>query len=180
MPEHCIKVAPSSIQNGPNVSRSHTIGCVYCDRVKNSISSFLDRPSCNPAVGSFANDQALTGRNQPIQGQPCLSDQGRAVARVVDAILLQRRHSPRLRNRSDPQEFDDPIANRCALGLLFILNDFARYRGPFDPFVDLLVDLLLGSGPKSAVVHVDALLDVGTTAGPVTSRRSNHRQEHWA
>ena len=55
-----------------------------------------------------------------------------------------------------------------------------RYRGPFDPFVDLLVDLLLGSGPKSAVVHVDALLDVGTTAGPATSGRSDHCQEHWA
>lgn len=54
---------------------------------------------------------------------------------------------------------------------------------PINPFVDLLVDLLLGSGPKSAVVHVDALLDVGyvgTTAGPVTSGRSDHRQEHWA
>lgn len=88
LPEHCIKVALSSIQNGLNVSRSHTIGCVYCDRGKNSISSFLDRPSCNPAV----YDQALTGRNQPIQGQPCLSDQGCAVTRVVDATLFQRRH----------------------------------------------------------------------------------------
>ena len=72
---------------------------------------FLDRPSCNPAVGSFANDQALTGRNQPIQGQPCLSDQGRAVARVVDATLFQRRHSPRLRNRTD--EIPRPIWSIC-------------------------------------------------------------------
>jgi hypothetical protein len=24
------------------------------------------------------------------------------------------------------------------------------------------------------------LLDVGTTAGPATSGRSDHRQEHWA